>query len=289
MDVFFYEAFAEEEAELRALLPAHIHAGFTRDTIQETGHRQPPAPLISIRTQSIIPPDWPLAGIVSRTTGYDHLIGLRVPCGYLPRYCARAVAEQAIMLMLALLRKLPAQIRQFDRFDRDGLTGTECAGKNLLVVGAGNIGSEVVTIARALDMHVRRVDILPERADVSLDEGLPWADAIICAMNLTPHNRGYFRYDVLRRARRGVVLVNIARGEFTPLTDLVRLLNERHLGGVALDVFEDEPHLATALRRGEPVLTELRRHPNVILTPHNSFNTREALQRKAAQTIEQAL
>lgn len=289
MDVFFYEAFEEEEAALRQLLPVDIHAGYTRTTIQESGHRNPPAPLISIRTQSLIPPDWSLTGIVSRTTGYDHLTGLRVPCGYLPRYCARAVAEQTILLMLALLRKLPAQLRQFDRFDRDGLTGMECAGKHLLVVGAGNIGSEIVRLARALEMDVRRVDILPDRADVSLEEGLPWADVIVCAMNLTSENRGYFRYEVLRRAQHGVLLVNIARGELTPLADLERLLAEGHLGGVALDVFEDEPRLATALRRGEPLLENLRRHPNVILTPHNAFNTQEALRRKSEQTVEQVV
>lgn len=289
MDVFFYEAFAEEEAELRARLPSHIHAGFHPATIQEANHPSPPAPLISIRTQSLIPPHWQPTGIVSRTTGYDHLTTLRVPCGYLPRYCARAVAEQAILLMLALLRKLPLQIQQFHRFHRDGLTGFECAGKNLLIIGAGNIGSEIARLGRALDMFVQRVDILPQRADISPEEGIPWADVIMCAMNLTADNRGYFRYDVLRRARRGVILVNVARGEFTPLADLERLLREGHLGGVALDVFEDEPQLATALRRGEPLLTGLRTHPNVILTPHNAFNTVEALHRKAEQTIQQIL
>ncbi len=146
MDVYFYEAFQEEVAALRRYLPAGISAGFSDKTIQETGDWEPDAPLISIRTQSVVPPAWTVKvrGIVSRTTGYDHLVGQKIPCGYLPHYCSRAVAEQAILLVMALLRKLPQQIAQFPNFHRDGLTGRECAGKRLLVVGVGSIGAEVV-------------------------------------------------------------------------------------------------------------------------------------------------
>jgi D-lactate dehydrogenase len=288
MDIHFYEAFEEETVALRRFLPAQVRATFTWKTIQEAGDAEPPAPLISIRTQSIIPATWvgKVKGIISRTTGFDHLVGQRIPCGYLPHYCSRAVAEQAILLVMALLRKLPQQTEQFPRFHRDGLTGRECVGKKLLVVGVGNIGSEVVRIGQALGMAVRRVDIIADRADVSIDEGLPWADVIVCAMNLTRENAGYFRYDVLKQARRGFVFVNIARGELSPTADLVRLLDEKHLGGIALDVFEDEPQLATALRAGQGTFP-LSGRPNVILTPHNAFNTAEALERKAEQSVQQ--
>lgn len=286
MDVFFYEAFAEEVEALRACLPATIRAGFAAATIQETGQRQPPARLISIRTQSRVPPGWDLVGIVSRTTGYDHLTGLKIPCGYLPLYCARAVAEQALLLWLALLRKLPQQITQFARFDRDGLTGGECAGRKLLVVGAGHIGSEIVAIGRALGMEVRRVDILPERADISIEAGLPWAEIIVCAMNLTADNAGYFDYRRLKQARRGALFINIARGELSPTADLARLLDEGHLGGVALDVYDREAEVAVELRAGRATFP-LAGRPNVMLTPHNAFNTREALARKAEQTARQ--
>ncbi len=162
MDVHFYEAFEEEIVVLRQYLPAHIRAHFTSNTIQEAGDAKPPAELISIRTQSIIPPAWAgnLKGVVSRTNGYDNLVGCRIPCGYLPHYCSHAVAEQAILLVMALLRKLPAQIAQFPAFHRDGLTGSECAGKKLLVVGVGNIGTEIVKIGQALGMQVHGVDLV---------------------------------------------------------------------------------------------------------------------------------
>ncbi len=291
MDVHFYEAFEEEIAMLRQHLPAQVHAHFTSDTIQEAGDTEPLAELISIRTQSVIPPSWTgkVSGVVSRTTGYDHLVGCRIPCGYLPHYCSHAVAEQAILLVMALLRKLPAQIAQFPAFHRDGLTGGECAGKKLLVVGVGNIGTEIVKIGQALGMQVHGVDLVEKHASISyvtLDDGLAWADIIICAMNLTKENVGHFSYETLKRAKKGVVFVNVARGEFTPTEDMVMLLDEGHLGGLALDVYEDESKLAVALRSGQSGFPLLGR-PNVILTPHNAFNTAEAVDRKARQTIQQ--
>ena len=288
MNVYFYEAFEEEVAALKRLLPSTVQAGFTWKTIQEAGDALPPSRLISIRTQSVIPAGWftGLDGVLARTTGYDHLVGLPVKCGHLPLYCNRAVAEQAMLLWMALLRKLPQQMEQFRRFHRDGLTGAECENKNLLVVGVGHIGSEVVKIGRGLGMNVRRVDIVAERSDVSIEKGLPWADIIVCSMNLTAGNRGYFHHDRLRCAKRGALFVNVARGEMSPTADLARLLDEGHLGGVALDVYEDEGALATALRSGQGSFP-LAGRANVILTPHNAFNTREAVERKAEQSVQQ--
>lgn len=291
MDIHFYEAFEEEAAALRRHLPSQVRAGFTWKTIQEAGDPEPPAPLISIRTQSVLPPAWTgkVRGIVSRTTGFDHLVGVQIPCAYLPHYCGRAVAEQAILLMMALLRKLPQQTGQFPKFLRDGLTGRECMGKKLLVVGVGDIGSEIVKIGIGLGMDVRGVDILQKYPFVtygSIEESLSWADVIICAMNLTKENAAYFRYDVLKRARPGVVFVNVARGELSPTNDLVKLLDEGHVGGLALDVYENESALAVGLRSGKSGFPLLGR-PNVILTPHNAFNTAEAVERKAEQTVQQ--
>jgi len=291
LDVYFYEAFEEEVEALRRHLPADIRAEFTGKTIQETGDAVPPASLISMRTQSIVPKGWgnKLSGIVSRTTGYDHLIKLNVPCGYLPAYCGQAVAEQAALFWMTLLRKLPQQLEHFARFNRDGLTGQECSGKKLLVVGVGNIGSEIAKIGLGLGMDVRGVDILqkhPLVTYVSIHDGLPWADVVVCAMNLTAENVGYFNYDRLKQAKRGVIFVNVARGEHAPTADLVRLLDEERLGGLALDVYENEPQLAAALRAGQGTYP-LAGRPHVILTPHNAFNTRESVDRKAEQTIQQ--
>lgn len=284
-------------------MPPEISAGYSANTIQESHYSAPPAPIISTRTQSVIPTDWcaKLKAVLGRCTGYDYLQALHrqyphLQVGYLPRYCARAVAEQAMLLWSALLRKLPSQIQQFIRFERDGLTGRENAGKRLLVVGVGNIGYEIVKIGRGLGMEVMGVDIVQRHADVayvSFEEALPQVDIIVSAMNLTPANVGYFSYERLSKAKPTAVFVNIARGEQSPLPDLLRLLEERRLAGVALDVYPEESHLAELIRQGRiespdlMYLNALRQLPNVILTPHNAFNTLEAVYRKVEQSVQQ--
>jgi D-lactate dehydrogenase len=305
LSVYFYEAFEEEAEELKSLIGDSISCGYSSKTIQELHHAEPPANLISIRTQSKIPLEWSnrLGGVLSRSTGYDHLVSYRsnikefVPMGFLDEYASRAVAEQAVLLALALLRKLPMQMKKFESFERDGLTGAECPQKNLLVVGVGRIGSEICKIGRALGFSIKGVDLVHDKPGVdyvSREIGIAWADVIICAMNLTNKNRGYFSYDFMKQAKSGAILVNIARGEHSPIRNLTRLLEEKRLGGVGLDVYEDEGTLGAALRSSDSgssdIVKDLQRlagYPNVILTPHNAFNTMEAVKRKAQMTVEQ--
>lgn len=305
MDVFFYEAFEEEEAALRKYLGENVSAGFTWKTIQEYGESTPPAKVISVRTQSVIPKDWSLQidGIVSRSTGYDHLKAYRnetradLACGYLPLYCNRAVAEHALMLWLNIMRKLNNQVQQFSKFHRDGITGEENEKKRLLVVGVGNIGYEIVKIGKGLNMKVKCVDLnvkYPDEHYVNIDEGLKTADIVVCAMNLNETNKAYFNYDRLKQTKKGCIFINISRGEISPAQDLLKLIDEQHLGGVGMDVFDEEKDLASVLRggdqpKGESVKSVLKmmNRDNVILTPHNAFNTVESVERKSIQSVEQ--
>lgn len=305
LDVFFYEAFEEEEQALKHFLPPGLRAGFVPSTIQEHGDSHPPAPIISIRTQSEIPPGWAseLQAIIARTTGYDHLktyrdkTGSKLPCGHLPKYCSRAVAEQAMLLWMSLLRKLPAQAEHFKSFNRDGLTGFECEGKNLLVVGVGNIGSEIVRIGTGLGMNVLGVDIVRRHLStnyVPIEEGLPNADIVVCSMNLTSSNAGYFGIDRFRAFKKGALFVNVARGEMSPAANILQALDDGILAGAGLDVYDHENVLAVSLRTGKAAdasavraVLELAKRPNVILTPHNAFNTHESVERKSRQTMEQ--
>jgi D-lactate dehydrogenase len=304
-DVFFYEAFEEEVQALKSFIDKNMKAGFSWKTIQEEAEQEPPAPLLSIRTQSIIPQSWAgqVQGILTRSTGYEHLLnykkGNQVPIqfGYLPLYCNRSVAEQACLLWLSLLRKLNLQITQFSSFNRDGLTGEECEKKTLVVVGVGNIGSEVVKIGEGLGMQVLGVDIV-HRYDqvkyVSIENALNRADIIVCAMNLTDENIAYFNYERLLKAKKGVIFINIARGEMSPSTDLLKLIEAGHLGGLGMDVFDREAELATLARQGKTSSSAeiqstlvLAKKNNVIFTPHNAFNTRESVARKSQQSIQQ--
>jgi len=155
-----------------------------------------------------------------------------------------------------------------------------------------------VKIGKGLEMNVLCYDIntskYSEEHYVGLVEGVSQADIIVCAMNLTPENHGLLNYDLLKKAKRGVILVNVSRGEQSPATDLLRLLEEGHLGGVGLDVYNNEKELAVALRKKHfPENPELQslinmagKH-NVIFTPHNAFNTHEAVINKSEQSIQQ--
>lgn len=303
-DVFFYETFQEEETLLKKYISDDINAGFTSKTIQEY-NSDIPAKIISVRTQSLIPDEWnnSIDAIITRSTGYDHLErylkknSSNIKCGYLPLYCNRSVAEQAAMLWFALLRKLPKQQKQFYTFSRDGLTGTQCLNKNLLVVGVGKIGYEICRIGKGLNMNVYGIDIVKDHPDIDytdIKQGVKEADIIVCAMNLTENNYGYFNYELLKNAKRGTIFINISRGEISPSSFLLKLIEENHLGGVALDVFIEEPYLSTSLRNQGIISKEevqatlaLSKYDNVILTPHNAFNTHEATDNKAKQTITQ--
>lgn len=307
-DVYFYEAFEEEQRELKKFMPDNIKAGYTWKTIQENGDKNPPAKVISVRTQSTLPLEWApkLTAILSRSTGFDHLIKYKkdtgaekLQTGYLPLYCHRSVAEQALTLWMALSRKLPVQIESFKSFHRDGLTGNEIEGKTLMVVGVGNIGSEVVKIGQGLGMTVLGVDLVEKHNFVhytTFEEAVERADIIVSSMNLTPENENYFTYEKLSNAKPTALFVNIARGELSYSSELLKLMKENKLGGIGMDVFKDEAKLAVSLRSGEEVdskevdaVKELQKYPNVIFTPHNSFNTQESVVRKSEQSAEQLL
>lgn len=309
-DVVFYEVFVEEGEAIERFLPHHVKARFTTQPLRPQGRICPPAKVISVRTHSRIPLLWAphLNGILTRSRGYDHLVsycreaGIHIACGYLGDYCSRAVAEHAVMVMMALLRQLKRQIWSFDVFSRDRLTGAECRGRRALIVGVGCIGAQIADIARGLRMEVKGVDVVARLNDleyVSLREGIPWADVLFCACSLTPQTAGMLNFSVLKKAKKGLLLINIARGEISPIEDMDRLLSEGIVGGLSMDVYEQEGVLADHLkgsRRSATVaikkILKLKNRDNIIFTPHNAFNTQEALEAKAhlsAQAIQHFL
>ena len=307
MKTFFFEAFDEERNALLEFGCSELEHDMSWKTIQEYFSDgipdMPPADIISVRTQSIIPPKWAphLKAILTRSTGFDHLtrycaaVQQAPKCGYLPLYCNRSVAEQALTLWMALLRRLPLQMSHFNSFDRDGLTGQETFAKKLLVIGVGHIGSEIVAIGRGLGMEVKGIDPVRKMDDLeytTFEEDAPWADIVAIAMNLNETNNGYFTAERLAMLKQGALLVNIARGDFTPLKPLADAIENGHLGGAGLDVFEQETAIGPSLRSSSSMdsdspLARLARHPNVILTPHNAFNTIEAVRRKSEQSVQQ--
>ncbi len=306
-DIAFFEAFKEEANEIRRHLPPEFRAYYTEKTIQDEQLPDLIAPVISLRTQSQIPIEWApkLTAIITRSTGYDHVLkyhrdsGIPVPACHLPYYCNRAVAEHALLLWAALLRKLPQQLDAFKSFSRNHLTGGEIKGRTLAVFGVGMIGREVVDVGRGLGMKVLGVDLentMPDLDFVEKDEALAQADVIVCAMNLTTQNDGYFDDAAWKQVKPGTVFVNISRGELSPFVPLLQALESGQLSGIGLDVYNEEKNIAGFLRGTGHEETEewnaflkLRDDPRVLFTPHNAFNSHEAVIRKSIQSIEQYL
>jgi D-lactate dehydrogenase len=146
-------------------------------------------------------------------------------------------------------------------------------------------------------MRVLGVDRKPGKADVEFADAavaLPQADVVVCAMDLNDANRGYFDAARLGQIKRGAIFVNISRGELSPSNALLEALKAGQLAGVGLDVYDREAELAVALRTGQPsadpevrATLALAERDDVICTPHNAFNTAEAVERKSEHSVQQ--
>ena len=196
-----------------------------------------------------------------------------------PDVFADEVADVVIGYLVLLVR----QLHRLDQAVREGnwtkIQGHSLQGKKLGVIGLGSIGRAVVRRGVALSMPVVGTDIVPvpnsfvAETDVRLvplEELLQCADFISLNCNLTPSNRHMIGFRELARMKKGVYLINTARGALIDEAALVHALQEGKVSGVALDVFEQEPL---------PEDSSLRRFENCIFGTHNSSNTLEAVLR----------
>ncbi len=196
-------------------------------------------------------------------------------------------AEHAIAMMFALARQLPAadQSTQAGKWEKNRFMGVELYAKTLGLIGAGNIGSIVADRANGLKMKVVAYDpfLSPERAvemgveKVELDDLLARADLITLHTPLTDKTRNILSEENLRKTKKGVLIVNCARGGLVDEAGLRKLLDEGHVGGAAFDVFVEEPAKANPLFGAE----------NFIATPHLGASTNEAQENVALQVAEQ--
>jgi D-3-phosphoglycerate dehydrogenase / 2-oxoglutarate reductase len=196
-------------------------------------------------------------------------------------------AEHAISLMMALARQIPEADRstQAGKWEKSRFLGAELFAKTLGVIGCGNIGSIVADRAIGLKMKVIAYDpfLSPERAvdlgveKVELDELLRRSDFITLHTPLTEKTRNIIDTAALAKTKKGVRIINCARGGLVDERALAAALNSGHVGGAAFDVFEVEP-------AKESVLFGL---PNVICTPHLGASTGEAQENVALQVAEQ--
>jgi len=196
-------------------------------------------------------------------------------------------AEHAITLMLALARQIPqADVStQAGKWEKNKFMGVEITGKTLGVIGAGNIGSIVVDRALGLRMRVVAYDpfLSPERAadigvhKVELDELFRRADFITLHTPLTEKTRHIIDASAFPRMKKGVRIINCARGGLVDEHALRDALDSGQVGGAAFDVFTEEP------AKENPLFG----HPNVVCTPHLGAATTEAQENVALQVAEQ--
>src|SRR5215216_1100853 len=196
-------------------------------------------------------------------------------------------AEHAISLMLALARQIPAAdaSTQAGRWEKNRFMGVEITGKTLGIIGCGNIGSIVADRAHGLRMKVIAYDpyLSPDRAidlgveKVDLDDLLRRADFITLHTPLTERTRNIIDARALAAAKRGVRIINCARGGLVDEAALRSALDSGQVAGAAFDVFTSEP------ANENPLFG----HPNVVCTPHLGAATSEAQENVALQIAEQ--
>ncbi len=217
-----------------------------------------------------------------------------------PNYSPYSVAEHTIALILALNRKLH---RAFNRvrelnFSLNGLEGFDLHGKTAGVFGTGKIGRIVAEILRGFGMRVLAYDPYPAN-EWATQHDVVYADketvaresdALSLHVPLTPETRHLVRRETIELMKPTAILVNVSRGQLIDTAALIQALKCRRLGGVALDVYEEEEGVFFEDLSGQvledDVLARLLTFPNVLITAHQAFLTREALSDIARVTVE---
>jgi D-lactate dehydrogenase len=217
-----------------------------------------------------------------------------------PSYSPHAVAEHAVALILALNRKIH---RAFNRvrelnFSLNGLEGFDLHGKTAGILGTGKTGRIVGEILRGFGMRVLASDLYPNREwaaqnrieYVDMNTLAKESDLISLHAPLTPQTDRIINAATLAQMKSGVVLINVSRGRLIHTKALIKALKSGHVGGVALDVYEEEEGIFFEDLSGEVLhddeLARLLTFPNVLVTAHQAFFTREALSEISRVTVE---
>jgi D-lactate dehydrogenase len=215
-----------------------------------------------------------------------------------PAYSPNAVAEHTIALILAVNRHIPrAHDRVRDRnFSLEGLVGFDLKGKTVGVIGTGQIGALVARLLWHFRCRVVAFDpVVDERLVelgveyVALDDLWPQCDIISLNSPLNEQTRHLVNASTIARCRRGVMIVNTGRGPLIDTAAAVEALKSGQIGSMALDVYEEEGSLFFEDRSSDilddDVFARLLTFPNVLITAHQAFLTREALAAIAEVTI----
>lgn len=242
--------------------------------------------------------------IALRCAGYNNValqaLGDEIKAVRVPAYSPHAVAEHATALLLEIDRKIYKAYQRTKKynFTLNGLVGFDIYGKTVGVIGTGKIGKEFCKIMKGFGANVLAYDVYhDENAEkeigfkyVSLDELLANSDIISLHCPLTPENENLINAEAIKKMKKGVIIINTSRGKLIKTGDLIKALENEKIGGVGLDVFDEEGDyflndMSMKYKRNRN-LSELLSMPNVIITSHQAFFTREALNKIAHDTCE---
>lgn len=253
--------------------------------------------------------------IATRSAGFDHIdvtaaTERGIVISRVPHYGTRTVAEFAIALMFALsrnaFRAYTDMLQRSSLSDLEAYEGFDLAGKTLGVVGTGAIGRSVCQVARGIGMNVIAYDVVADPAFAAatgvvyddLANLLGASDIVTLHVPSLPDTRHLINAERLAEMKPGSYLINTSRGEVVDTRALVQALNSGHLAGAGLDVLEGEHALREEVHllaggNVDPELwaTLVADHslidmPNVIVTPHIAFNTKEAKREITEITID---
>ncbi len=237
--------------------------------------------------------------IAMRCAGYNNVdvkyAEGKIPVVRVPAYSPYAVAEHAMAMLLTLNRRThKAFLRTRDfNFSLTGLTGFDLHSKTVGIIGTGNIGSVFIDICRGFGMKILAYDIKKVNPDVDyVDMDTLFKKSDIISLHCPLNRSTYHMIDKnsISKMKNNVFIVNTSRGALINSEDLLDALLEEKIGGACLDVYEEESELfyednsETIIK--DSVLTRLIGLPNVIVTSHQGFLTKEALSNIASTTLE---
>jgi D-lactate dehydrogenase len=255
--------------------------------------------------------------ITARSTGYDHIDSVAtkergIVISTVPSYGSRTVAEFAFALILALSRKAYAafdELRDKGTTDFKRYEGFDLAGKTIGIIGTGKIGKNAARIARGFDMRVLLSDKHPDEVFAKeieatyreLENVVAESDIISLHVPYMKETHHLMNAELLQKCKQGSYIVNTARGAVIDTLALAQALKRGHIAGAGLDVLEGEKELLDEMSLLSDVHNDIHEFrtlvaahalvdmPNVIVTPHIAFNTREAKREIIETTIQNIL
>ncbi|MFW5883043.1 MAG: NAD(P)-dependent oxidoreductase [Verrucomicrobiota bacterium] len=319
MNISVFELEEWEKASFDALAESHSVTCVRERLTPETAEQHAEAEAVSVFIYSEVSREAieampKLKLIATRSTGFDHIDmeackerGIKV--AYVPAYGENTVASHTLAMLLNIAHKISDGVDRTRKgdFSNRGLQGFDVMGKTIGIIGAsGNIGRYMVRMCRGIGMKVLAQDV-KEDADfareqdfeyVDMDRLCKESDFISIHVPANPKTKDLIDESVFKKMRNGVIFLNSSRGSVVNERALLRALADGRVAAAGLDVLGQEPVIREEAELVRSVIEDehawgdilanetLLRMRNVYVTPHNAFNTREALQRILDVTVE---